>query len=112
MTATEPCALWYARYHSPDYALCDSEEDAARMGVAMMENGGCAVIGVQFSDGRTIPVDDWPAWDAAEEWRNAAEKEEAERRAREPKPVMRKIRDPFRGWPLEVEPTEPEWLGA
>ena len=105
------CALWYVRYHSPDYELCESEEAAARLGAGMMENGDCSVLGVQFPDGRTIDVDNWPAWDEAQRWMDAGYARMEEERARQPKPVMRKVCDPFNGWALEVKATEPEWVG-
>lgn len=105
-------ALWYLRYGQPDYDLCDTEEEAARYGAYMAEDGGGSVLGAQFPDGRVIARDDWAAYALAvrqqeEEWRQQA----AERRAAPP-PVMRDARDPFEGKPLQIEVSEPAWLGA
>lgn len=101
-------ALWYVRYHQPDYMLCDDEEDAAGIGAAMMDDGGASVLGVQFPDGRTIALENWAAYAEAERRRDEAF---ARARATNEKPPMRKIQDPFTKRDLEVEVSEPGWLG-
>jgi hypothetical protein len=107
--STDSVALWYVRYHSPGYVLCDSEEEAAELGVGMEDSGGASVLGVQFSDGRTVERDSWPAFAAAQErsW-------QAEREARDkPRPAVqeREALDPFGGRMLRIRASEPSWLG-
>lgn len=102
-------ALWYSRYMSPGYELCDSEEEAAGLAWGMEDSGGAAVLGVQFSDGRTIERENWPVFEAVRERFEQAERE-AQDKPRPPVPV-RKAVDPFRGRAIEIKASEPEWLG-
>ena len=106
--AASEVALWYMRYMSPGYMICDDEEDAAGIGAAMTDDGGASVLGVQFQDGRTIAREEWPAYAEAEKRR----RQEEESRAQRKPPPMRGIRDPFGGRALEVEVGEPGWLGV
>lgn len=102
-------ALWYSRYMSPGYELCDSEEEAAGLAWGMEDSGGAAVLGVQFSDGRTIERENWPALEAVQERFEQAERE-ARDKLRPPVPE-REVLDPFRGRALKIRASEPEWLG-
>jgi len=107
--STGTVALWYSRYMSSDYELCDSEDAAAGLGVGMEDSGGAVVLGVQFADGRTIERDSWPAFAAAQERFRQAEGEARDK----PRPVVpeREVLDPFRGRSLKIRASEPQWLG-
>jgi hypothetical protein len=102
-------ALWYSRYHSPGYALCDSEEEAAGLAWGMEDSGGAAVLGVQFADGRTIERESWPVFEVVRERYEQAEGE-ARDKPRPPVPV-RKAVDPFCGRAIEIKASESSWLG-
>lgn len=104
-------ALWYWRYHTPDFDLFDSEDEAAAVGFYMQEDGQASVAGVQFRDGRTIARDQWPAWAAAEERILRAEREARERAKSGPPRPLRKIRAPFSdGRVIEIDADEPPWI--
>jgi hypothetical protein len=106
------CALWWFRYASPGYEICDSEQEAADLAAGMMDSGGCSIAGVQFPDGRVIQRDAWAAYLAAEERLFAAQMAaNAAQRAKPPAP-KRKIRAPFGGQIIKVDPGEPAWLGT
>jgi hypothetical protein len=99
------CALWYWRSHAMDYELFAAEEEAARYAIYLDEYDGGSPVGVQFADGRTVLVEEWPAIDQA---RNAV-RESGERPATPP--AMRTIRDPFSSTDVQIEASEPDWLG-
>jgi hypothetical protein len=105
---TDEVALWYRRYHSMEYAIWDSEEEAAGIAAAMAVDGGGVPAGVQVQDGRTIPATEWEALWAARERRDRAWQE---RPAEKPRP-KRKIKAPFDGGQIEIEASEPLWLGT
>lgn len=109
--STDSVALWYSRYHSPDYELCDSEEEAARLGVGMEDSGGASVLGVQFADGSTIERDNWPAFRAAQEWFWKAQRESQEASDAQPPVPRREVLDPFCGHALKIRASDPQWLG-
>lgn len=105
-------ALWYVRHHSSGYALCDSEQDAARLGVAIADSGSAWITGIQFSDGRTIARENWEAYTEARQWMDEAwNRRYTADQAKPPKPV-REIRDPFRGKTFTIDASEPSWLGV
>lgn len=114
MTDQLSCALWYWRHFAVTYEIFDgyakytAEQEAAQFAVHLEDVGSGVPIGVQFSDGRTIWVNDWTAYREAMEQRD--EREETEKREYVP-PEMRTIFDPFRGKSLSVEVDEPAWLG-
>lgn len=97
---TTQCALWYWRYHSPHYEIHDSEEEAAASALEMTDKAEGWPDGVQFADGRTVRLDDWPAYREAQARRDKAS------------PPSRKIKHPFDGQTLTVDADEPEWLGV
>ncbi len=101
------CALWYWRYHSPSYELCEDEAEAASMAVSIEDADDGSVVGVQFPDGRIVKVGDWDAYRAEEERRS---REWRSRSAVPPTPT-RTIREPFTGQTLTVDTDEPPWLG-
>lgn len=104
-------ALWYVRYHQPDYDLHDSEREAAEAAVYMEDYGHGVALGVQFEDGRLIVAGEWPEMRAAYERLREAEARQREAwAAAEPRPV-RKAVDPFDGRLLEIDADEPAWLG-
>lgn len=107
--AKQECALWYWRYQVVYYEICGSEADAARFAVATEEHGDGVPIGVQFPDGRTVRVNDWPAYDEAQRTFWAVDDASAEA-ARAERPT-RQITDPFKGQQLAVDADEPSWLG-
>lgn len=106
-------ALWYVRHYETRYDLWETEAKAADYGVFLQnEDDGPHILGVQFADGRTIERDAWPEWRAAEERERARwEQNRAEWKSRPPAPVRRTL-DPFGGTePIEIELSEPSWLG-
>lgn len=110
-------ALWTICRHSPDYELFDTEAEAAAAAVAMdvyLDGSAGVSMGVQYEDGRVLPREDWPAY-REEEARRAAE--DAARAAaaaaqpRKPAPPQRTIKDPFCGFDMDIDASEPGWLG-
>ena len=104
-------ALWYWRYHSINYSLWDDEEEAAGIAAAMTDDGGGSVAGIQFPDGRLIAREDWAAFAEAEDRRERAEAERREAAKKEKPRPKRKITAPFGGGQMEIDVSEPEWLG-
>lgn len=101
-------ALWYWRYHSMDYSLWDDEEEAAGIAAAMVDDGSASIAGIQFPDGRLIPADDWPAFEAAQRQRE----QWTEETLRKEPPPQRKINAPFGGGTISIDAREPTWLGT
>lgn len=104
------CALWYWHQGQMDYELWDSEEEAAKQAVFMVEYETGTPVGLQYSDGRTVLVEDWQALKAAqakydEEWQKRWSKPESEKRP------TRVILNPFNGGPIRIDAEEPQWLG-
>lgn len=108
--ATDACALWYERWHQTRYDLFDSEQGAADYAVYLTEEGEGQPLGVQFADGRTLKVDDWPAYAARKQRWEENERADAARVV-EPRPT-RKVRDPFTDAVVDVEVSAPGWLGT
>jgi hypothetical protein len=104
------CALWYVSHGSAGYVLCASEYSAAASAFSMQDEGDAAPMGVQFPDGRLIPVDDWPALREYQQqvYRRAVEAVRAERA--NPVPT-RLVRSPFDGRAVRIYASEPEWIG-
>jgi len=100
-------ALWYSRYRAIDYSIWEDEEEAAGIAAAMEADGEGVPVGVQFQDGRTIPAAEWEALEAARERRERWE----ERPAEKPRP-KRKIQAPFGRGVIEIDASEPSWLGT
>lgn len=103
-----PCAVWYIDdYGQISYDLDTDEEAAARLAVA--HDGDGTVLGLQWSDGRTVPVAEWRAFADAKRRQRQLEQE---RRDNPPPPIpMRRAKDPFEGRTIDIEVTEPDWLG-
>jgi hypothetical protein len=104
-------ALWYMRYGSPDYDLCETEQEAAAMAVYMVDDGRASVSGVQFADGRLVPIRDWQAYHDEARRRHAAEKAERDECASRPPAPSREALDPFERRRVKIEASEPAWLG-
>ncbi|MDQ2875076.1 MAG: hypothetical protein M3Y33_09905 [Actinomycetota bacterium] len=66
---------------------------------------------MQFPDGRSLALGSWPAY-AAELQRRAERRKRAAALPKPPEPAMRKARDPFDGRPVQIEVSEPSWLGV
>jgi len=107
---SDPVALWYWRHHAISFEIYDSERDAAGAAVYMEDYEQGSPIGIQFPDGRTVHLDDWPAYHEEEERRRAQEKADSAKRAATPRPT-RKVLDPFEGRAVTVDDDEPVWLG-
>lgn len=104
-------AVWIVSYGSPDYELFETEEAAAGFAAHAMDNGQCSVLGVQFADGRSVRREDWKAYAAAEDRKLQAWAAEADAVKDRTPPPMREARDPFRHRQIEIEVSEPSWLG-
>lgn len=104
------CAVWYMRYGSVGYELCDDEREAAGFAYELEDSGNGSVTGVQFADGRVVKRDDWQALASYEE---ELERSASERAANAPPPPpTRNIRDPFYGQSVSADVDDPDWLGA
>lgn len=101
------CALWFHRHLLVDFEIYGREYDAAAAAAYMAEYEHGVPIGVQFSDGRTIKVEDWQAFKDAEE---RLQKNQETIRAMPPRKT-RLILNPFDGSPKRVDFDEPMWLG-
>jgi hypothetical protein len=105
-------ALWYLRFHQPDYELYESEAKAADFAAWQDYQGECTILGVQFPDGRTLARKDWPEFGRAVQRQREKRQAETALDKMEPPPAMREARDPFEDRPLQIEVSEPSWLGA
>lgn len=102
------CALWFWHNCGMEYELFQREVDAAKYAACMVQNEGGAPVGVQFSDGSTIRLDDWLAYEAAEnEFMMARQSMLANPQKRE----SRVIRDPFNNQLVKIDSEEPQWIG-
>ena len=110
-------ALWTIYRYSPGYELYDDEAEAASMAVVMQEyelGDHGVVMGVQYDDGRALSREDWPAYQAERDRRaaeDASRAAEASRQPRTPPPAQRAIKDPFCGYEMDIDASEPAWLG-
>lgn len=114
-------ALWYWRHYSLHYSLYDDEQKAAYSALYLEDSGEGLVEGIQFSDGRTLSrptpwkssLDWWPAYKAEyDRQRIHEEQTDAKRHAEPPRPT-RVICAPFGlSELLNVDASEPEWLGV
>lgn len=112
MSENEPqVAVWTARYGTPDYYLFDNETSAADYAAVVADSGDASVLGAQFSDGRVIPVEQWEAYDEAEARLYASYRRREAEAAAAPKRAVRSVRSPFGLGQIEIEASEPEWLG-
>lgn len=105
---TYTCAVWYLDDHGQiNYDVFPDEPDAANCAVGY--DGDGSVLGLQWADGTTVARRDWTAF--ADAKRREAEQWE-ERRNNPPEPTpTRRTYDPFKGIAIDVETSEPEWLG-
>lgn len=101
------CVLWYMHYHSAAYELFETEREAAEFASFLFEAGDGAPTGVQFEDGRLIPIKDWDTYKTCQDEAVTASKSAA----LEPLTPTRKVRDPFEGQTVNVEVDEPRWIG-
>jgi hypothetical protein len=105
----DTCALWYERFGQTRYDLFDNEQGAAGYACYLTYEGQGAPIGVQFADGRTLRVVEWPAFaERSAAWEESERAETA--RAVEPRPT-RAVQSPFSDVVVDVETGAPEWLG-
>lgn len=96
------CALWYWNDGTPTYELFASEEAAAYEAVVLTSWRKHIPVGVQFADGRAVPIGAWEAY------------QRAYRGNIRPEPVAaptRTITDPFTNFELTVPEDDPTWLG-
>jgi hypothetical protein len=99
-------AVWRLHYGRADYDLCDDEDDAVTVAVALTYDD--RILGVQYPDGRTVPAGQW------DNYRQALAAYSARRdqaRAEYVRPPMRRARDPFIGQHVDIEVSEPDWIG-
>jgi hypothetical protein len=117
----DTCAVWFrspqghraetpGRGHHITCELFDSEQDAARFAVHFDAEWQGIALGVQFSDGRTLKVDQWPAYAERRGQWEAVERSRQSGSALHHVP-MRPTRDPFTGEAVEVGAFQPAWLG-
>jgi hypothetical protein len=101
-------AAWFLDSHGhPDYDLCATEEEAATAAAGADVYNDGTPLGLQRADGTLVPAEQWSALAAAiKDLRRVR----AERWRTRPAPT-RPSRDPFTGTPINIEVTEPEWLG-
>jgi hypothetical protein len=100
-------AVWYLDdYGQIRYELAEDEDEAARYG-AWADGDGTA-LGLQRADGSTVQAAEWTALAEAKRKLRQAEQD---RRDNEPPPATRRAHDPFKGYALDIEVTEPDWLG-
>lgn len=111
MTDDQRVAVWAVRYHTPFVEVRDSEREAADYAVAVADSGHAAVVGVQFPDGRTVPVERWEAYAEAEDRLLEHEKRQAAEAVPNP-PPRRRVQAPFGLGDAELDPDAPDWLGA
>ena len=110
-------ALWTIYHYSPSYELYEDEAEAASMAVVMQEyelGDHGVVMGVQYDDGRALSPENWPAYQAERDRRaaeDASRAAEAASRPRDRPPPQRAIEDPFCGYAMDIDVSEPEWIG-
>ena len=111
-------ALWTINRYVPAYAIYGTEEEAAAAAVNLdVYNDGIfgVSMGVQYEDGRAVLREDWLAYRAEEERRRAEDAARAAAYAsspRTPPPPQRTIKDPFQGFEMDIDASEPGWLGS
>jgi hypothetical protein len=108
---TEPTiALWFQfDGNRVDFDLCYDLEEAADTAAFFLSGDSdhtYRILGLQFSDGRTVPASAWDIAATVAAYAAAA----AERRAQPLRPV-RHTWDPFTGTGVAVDSAEPAWLG-
>lgn len=107
------CALWYYRYGHVAFDLCLDEDDAAHLAASIEEgydDNADTVLGVQFRDGRLLPIKDWPA--VTEHRRQMRAHADAARAQRAENPVpSREARDPFTRQRVRVWSEDGDWIG-
>jgi hypothetical protein len=105
---TYTCAVWYLdEYGQIDYELCENELGAAYD--AAIYDGDGTVLGLQRADGSTVPAGVWLELEEAKH--KLRELKEQRRRNQPPPPETRRAKDPFKGYTLDIEVEEPDWLG-
>lgn len=102
------CALWFWRYMNIEYEIFDHEIEAAKFASTMEDNDFGSPVGLQYSDGRTVKVEDWQAF------KDAQKTYELARKTMSPIPPRptRLILNPFDGAPKRIDAEEPKWLGV
>lgn len=104
-------ALWFWRHYSITYDIYDNERAAADAAVYLEEYESGVPIGIQFSDGRTVRVEDWPEYAEADARREARIEADRTKRAVAPPRPARRVLDPFEGQSVVVDGDDPSWLG-
>ncbi len=105
------CVVWSSRFSGTYYHLYDDEEEAAGVAAAISDDGSASILGVQFADGRAVPVDEWAAYREAQDRRD---REDADRLAAEnarPRVPLMVARCPFgaRSAPVWLD-KDAEWF--
>lgn len=113
---TEPtCALWFWSHGSVFVELCDDEQEAAESACSLQDSEEGAPAGIQYSDGRYIDREDWPAYKAEYDRRVKQDMEWAREAAARPRPPQREVVPPFEtrySQTARVPADAPAWLGA
>ena len=105
-------ALWYDRYGQRCYSLYRTEDEAVRGAIGLEDWEEGWPVGIQFSDGRTLAREGWPAyWEARGRENQRAQDAVRQLLRQEPRPT-RKILDPFDDQTVVVDADEPAWLGT
>lgn len=104
--------LWVSAIGGIDFELCDDEDEAAELAVFYEDCGSDTVYkvhGVQFPDGRVVPLGLWDAFAAA----LIAQREKEKARRAEPTPVRptKQIVCPFTGEQATTDLDTPDWIG-
>jgi hypothetical protein len=105
---TYTCAVWYLNDHGQiDYDVFSDEASAANCAVGY--DGDGTVLGIQWADGTSQRRGQWQAFQDAKQ--RERERWEQERNDPRPEPETRRTYDPFKGNAIDIETSEPEWLG-
>jgi hypothetical protein len=106
---TYACAIWYLDNQSQiGYELYEREEEAAHD--AAVYDGDWTIFGMQRADGTTVAAD---LWSKFQEAKDRLRQQRAHWGQEWPlRPEVRRSKDPFRGYVLGIDATEPGWLGA
>ena len=109
-------AVWSISSRGPVAQLCDTEDKAAGLALGVRESGLVYgqrfLLGVQFENGRLIPVENFGDWKVYQDL--VKSREELVPQSVEP---QRTARSPFLDWTgaramTSVPESYPEWVGA
>jgi hypothetical protein len=105
-------ALWYHRLGGVYVDIEASEEDAAESAYWMERDGAASVNGVQYPDGRFLPIEELAIYREVSERHAREEREVAAQAAQRPPLPTRTVRVPWdEDRTLTVAATLPSWIG-